>query len=85
MPDKYIPKGRSGYTIAGVFVTRLWSKDIDANLAKHEKIHRDQWYYYVNQTGYWFAFPILYAAAGSNACKNRFEIEAGLGDGRYRC
>ncbi|MBT2230517.1 RHS repeat-associated core domain-containing protein [Nonomuraea sp. NEAU-A123] len=85
MPDKYIPNGRSGYTIAGVFVTRLWSKDIDADLAKHEKIHRDQWYYYANQTGYWFAFPILYAAAGFDACKNRFEIEAGLKDGRYRC
>ncbi|MGW4966060.1 RHS repeat-associated core domain-containing protein [Nonomuraea sp. NPDC004186] len=85
MPDKYIPKGRSGYTIAGVFVTRLWSKEIDEKLAKHEKIHRDQWYYYANQTGYWFTFPILYAAAGSNACKNRFEIEAGLDDGRYVC
>ncbi|MEV0346046.1 RHS repeat-associated core domain-containing protein [Nonomuraea sp. NPDC050680] len=85
MPDKYIPKERSGYTIAGVFVTRLWSKEIDENLAKHEKIHRDQWYYYANQTGYWFTFPILYAAAGSNACKNRFEIAAGLKDGRYVC
>ncbi|WP_433517711.1 RHS repeat-associated core domain-containing protein [Nonomuraea sp. CA-143628] len=85
MPDKWIPNGRSGYTIAGVFVTKLWSKEIDEKLANHEKVHRDQWYYYANQTGYWFTFPILYAAAGSNACKNRFEIEAGLGDGRYTC
>lgn len=44
---------------------------------RHEKVHRDQW------RRYGLAFPALYFAAGTNPLTNKYEREAGLGDGGY--
>lgn len=82
MPDRYIPKGMAVIR-SPVYSSPGYGQR--KSTRRHVKIHRDQWHYNANQTGYWFTFPILYAAAGSNVCKNRFEIAAGPDDGRYVC
>lgn len=66
--------GRGGTTIGAVFLT---SDRVDANVLEHEAVHRAQW------RKYGLAFIPLYVAAGQDAKKNRFEIEAGLKKGGY--
>ena len=44
---------------------------------RHELVHVEQWRHYG------LAMPLLYALAGHNPLRNRFEIEAGLEDGGY--
>jgi hypothetical protein len=66
--------GRGGTTIGAVYLTH--DNDSPAVL-EHEAVHRAQW------RKYGLAFIPLYIAAGSDALRNRFEIEAGLTKGGY--
>jgi hypothetical protein len=65
---------RGGTTVGRVYLTR--TNDSPAVL-RHEQVHVEQW----RRLGLWM--PILYALAGPDPLKNRFEIEAGLEDGGY--
>jgi hypothetical protein len=67
--------GRGGTTIGAVYLTH--DNDRPAVL-EHEAVHRAQWKHYG------LAFIPLYVAAGVDAGRNRFEIEAGLENGGYR-
>jgi hypothetical protein len=71
--------GRGGTTLGTTFVVAAGSRNVSATQIEHEKVHRAQWRYH----GY--AFALLYLHAGSNPCRNRFEIEAGLVSGGYSC
>ncbi|MCH1883748.1 hypothetical protein [Agrococcus sp. ARC_14] len=66
--------GRGGTTVGATYLTH--ASDAPAVL-EHEDVHRQQWQRY----GLWF-IP-MYFAAGVEATKNRFEIEAGLEKGGY--
>jgi hypothetical protein len=67
--------GRGGTTVGCVYLTR----DVDSeSVLRHEAVHREQWRHYG------LAMIPLYIAAGADASRNRFEIEAGLRDGGYR-
>ncbi len=66
--------GRGGTTIGATYLTR--ASDAPAVL-EHEDVHRRQWERY----GLWFI--AMYVAAGREATRNRFEIEAGLVEGGY--
>jgi len=50
---------------------------VSAPVLAHEAVHARQW------RRYGFLMPVLYALAGRNALRNRFEIEAGLVQGGY--
>jgi hypothetical protein len=65
---------RGGTTVGRVYLTR--DNDGPAVL-RHERVHVEQW----RRLGLWM--PVLYALAGPDPLKNRFEIEAGLADGGY--
>jgi len=67
--------GRGGTTIGAAYLTRDNTSD---NVLEHEAVHRAQW------KKYGLAFIPLYFAAGQDARRNRFEIEAGLEKGGYR-
>ena len=67
--------GRGGVCVGGCFLTG--SGRIPASLIAHEAVHKRQW------QRYGALMPVLYLLAGRNALTNRFEIEAGLEDGRY--
>jgi hypothetical protein len=65
---------RGGTTVGRVYLTR----DNDSpGVLQHEAVHVEQW----RRLGLWM--PILYALAGTDPLRNRFEIEAGLEDGGY--
>jgi hypothetical protein len=66
--------GRGGTTVGAVFLTK---NNITPAVLEHEAVHRAQW------RKYGLAFIPLYLAAGQDATKNRFEIEAGLKKGGY--
>lgn len=66
---------RGGVCVGGCFLTGDDSPD-DAVL-RHEAVHKAQW------LRYGFLMPALYACAGRDPLRNRFEIEAGLEDGNY--
>jgi hypothetical protein len=66
---------RGGACVGGCYLTA--DNAGDAVLA-HEAVHKQQW------LRYGMLFPVLYAIAGRNPLKNRFEIEAGLEQGGYR-
>jgi hypothetical protein len=66
--------GRGGTTIGAVFLTK---NNVSPEVLEHEAVHRAQW------RKYGLAFIPLYLAAGQDAKKNRFEIEAGLKKGGY--
>lgn len=66
--------GRGGTTVGATYLTH--ASDSPAVL-EHEDVHRRQWQRY----GLWF-IP-MYFAAGADALRNRFEIEAGLEKGGY--
>jgi hypothetical protein len=44
---------------------------------EHEAVHKRQW------QRYGMLFPLMYAIAGRDPLRNRFEIEAGLEAGGY--
>jgi hypothetical protein len=67
--------GRGGTTIGAVYLTRTNTSD---RVLEHERVHVEQW------RRYGLAFVPLYLAAGREATRNRFEIEAGLELGGYR-
>lgn len=66
--------GRGGTTIGATFLTR---DALSPEILEHEDVHRQQWARY----GLWF-IP-MYIAAGADAHRNRWEIEAGLERGGY--
>lgn len=69
---------RGGTTLGNTFTTG-WEDTPSRSLLRHERKHVAQW------RRYGIAFPLMYLAAGSDPCRNRFEREAGLSDGGYRC
>jgi hypothetical protein len=75
---KGLPKwafGRGGTTIGAVYLT---STNVSPGILQHEAVHRAQW------KKYGLCFIPLYIAAGQDAKRNRFEIEAGLKLGGYQ-
>lgn len=73
----HLPKwafGRGGTTVGAVYLT---TDNITPHILEHEAVHRAQW------KKYGLAFIPLYVAAGQDALRNRFEIEAGLHKGGY--
>jgi len=66
---------RGGTTLGAVYLSR---DNVSEAVLRHEAVHRQQW------RRYGLAFIVLYLAAGRDALRNRFEIEAGLEDGGYR-
>jgi hypothetical protein len=67
--------GRGGTCVGRVYLTR--DNDGPAVL-EHEAVHVVQW------RRYGLLMPLLYAGAGRDPLRNRFEIEAGLEKGGYR-
>jgi hypothetical protein len=67
--------GRGGTTIGAAYLTR---DNTRPEVLEHEAVHRAQW------RRYGLAFIPLYLAAGQDARRNRFEVEAGLEKGGYR-
>ncbi|WP_239684033.1 Fe-S oxidoreductase [Leucobacter musarum] len=66
--------GRGGSCVGGCYLT---DRNVSERVLRHERVHREQWRHYG------MAMPILYALAGRDPLRNRFEIEAGLRDGGY--
>lgn len=66
--------GRGGTTVGAAYLTHASDAP---RVLEHEDVHRRQWERY----GLWF-IP-MYCAAGVEATRNRFEIEAGLEAGGY--
>jgi hypothetical protein len=73
LPEWAFPRG--GVCVGHCFLTG--DGRVDDRLIAHESVHERQW------RRYGFLMPVLYALAGRDALQNRFEIEAGLADGRY--
>jgi hypothetical protein len=73
LPSWAFPRG--GVCVGNCFLTG--DGRTDARLIAHESVHERQW------RTYGFLMPVLYALAGRNPLRNRFEIEAGLEDGNY--
>lgn len=67
--------GRGGACVGCCYLT---DHNVNDAVLRHEAIHRDQW------KRHGILFPVLYALAGFDPLRNRFEIEAGLEDGGYR-
>lgn len=73
LPAWAFPRG--GVCVGGCFLTGD-DRPTDVVLG-HEAVHRRQW------RRYGFLMPLLYALAGRDPLRNRFEIEAGLIEGNY--
>lgn len=73
MPKWAFPRG--GVCVGGCFLTG--DDRVTERLLAHEAVHKRQW------QRYGFLMPVLYALAGRDPLRNRFEIEAGLEDGNY--
>jgi hypothetical protein len=67
--------GRGGVCVGGCFLTG--SARVTPAMLRHEAVHQRQW------RRYGMLMPFLYALAGRDPLRNRFEIEAGLVDGNY--
>ena len=67
--------GRGGVCVGDCFLTG--TTRLDDRLLRHEAVHARQW------RRYGLLLPLLYLFAGRDPLRNRFEIEAGLADGRY--
>ncbi|MFT2710533.1 Fe-S oxidoreductase [Clavibacter sp. Sh2126] len=67
--------GRGGTCIGRVYLTR---DNAGPAVLEHEAVHVTQW------RRYGLLMPLLYAWAGRDPLRNRFEIEAGLEKGGYR-
>lgn len=66
--------GRGGSCVGACYLT---DTNVSPRVLKHERVHKTQW------RKYGLALPLLYAFAGRDPLRNRFEIEAGLRDGGY--
>lgn len=66
---------RGGVCVGACYLT---ADTVSDRVLRHEEIHRQQW----RVLG--LLLPLWYAAEGSDATRNRFEVEAGLRDGGYR-
>lgn len=66
---------RGGVCVGGCFLTG--DGRVTPAILRHEAAHARQW------RRYGLLMPVLYALAGRNPLRNRFEIEAGLVDGNY--
>ncbi|WP_336661529.1 Fe-S oxidoreductase [Leucobacter sp. USHLN154] len=66
--------GRGGSCVGACYLT---NQNVSARVLRHERVHCAQWRHYG------MALPVLYALAGRDPLRNRFEIEAGLRDGGY--
>ncbi|MFB8388315.1 Fe-S oxidoreductase [Microbacterium sp. NPDC055910] len=73
LPAWAFPRG--GVCVGGCFLTG--DGRISEHVLRHETVHKRQW------QRYGFLMPVLYALAGRDPLRNRFEIEAGLEDGNY--
>jgi len=67
--------GRGGVCVGDCYLTG--EATVTDRILRHEAVHAAQW------RRYGFLMPVLYALAGRNPLRNRFEIEAGLVDGNY--
>ena len=67
--------GRGGSCVGGCYLT---AQNVTDDVLEHETVHKRQW------RRYGLLFPVLYAVAGRNPLRNRFEVEAGLEKGGYR-
>ncbi|MFS0867948.1 Fe-S oxidoreductase [Microbacterium sp. 179-B 1A2 NHS] len=67
--------GRGGVCVGGCFLTG--TGPVDDRLLRHEAVHKRQW------RRYGILMPVVYLLAGRTPHTNRFEVEAGLADGRY--
>lgn len=67
--------GRGGVCVGGCYLTG--DATVTDRVLRHEAVHARQW------RRYGFLMPLLYAVAGRDPLRNRFEIEAGLEDGNY--
>ena len=83
---------RQPFTVGDVVLTRLPADRLvavrDGRLMRHEAVHAEQWARLgpVRFLGaYLLAATWSWLRTGSPACANRFEVEAGLADGGYRC
>ncbi len=72
LPKWAYPRG--GLCVGNVFLT---GAPPSTSVVDHELVHVEQW------RRYGLLFPILYAAAGADPLRNRFEVEAGLEAGGY--
>ncbi len=66
---------RGGVTVGACFLTG--TAPVTPALLRHEAAHARQW------RRFGFLMPVMYALAGRDPLRNRFEIEAGLADGNY--
>ena len=66
--------GRGGVCVGACYLT---GEEPDERVLRHETVHLRQW------RRYGLLMPLLYALAGRDPLRNRFEIEAGLEDGNY--
>lgn len=67
--------GRGGSCVGGCYLT---DGNVSDDILEHEAVHKQQW------MRYGMLMPLLYALAGRDPLRNRFEIEAGLEKGGYR-
>jgi len=67
--------GRGGTCVGRVYLTR---DNAGPAVLEHEAVHVVQW------RRYGLLMPLLYAWAGRDPHRNRFEVEAGLEKGGYR-
>lgn len=66
---------RGGVCVGGCYLTG--DERVTDRVLSHEAVHKRQW------RRYGMLMPVLYAIAGRDPLRNRFEIEAGLEDGNY--
>ena len=83
---------RRPFTVGDVVLTRLPAGRLaalrDGRLVAHEAVHAEQWAR-LGPVRFLLAYAVATAwsllRTGSPGCANRFEVEAGLVDGGYRC
>ena len=66
--------GRGGSCVGACYLT---DSNVSDDILEHEAVHKRQW------QRYGMLFPLMYALAGRDPLRNRFEIEAGLEKGGY--
>jgi RHS repeat-associated protein len=70
---------RGGFTVGDTYITGRYQSAVRADRIRHESIHRRQW------RRWGMGFYPFYLMSGNNPCKNRWERQAGVRDGGYRC
>ncbi|SDQ09499.1 hypothetical protein [Quadrisphaera sp. DSM 44207] len=69
---------RGGTCYGDTYVTGSSPAAVSPERLRHERVHQEQW------RRFGLLFPLLYALAGADPLRNRFETAAGLEDGGYR-